>query len=144
MNWARFVPSTLYLASVGSLLMMGLMLGLGLFCDECVASDPEASVEGYLSTACVYLVCAVWTAGVGTLLRPLTSRWNRLIAWALYAASAIQLLLGLVVVLEGMILAEEPDGGAFFGAGVLLALSILSLGLGALVGREAPPTPPVP
>ena len=144
MNRANIIPSTLYVASVGSLLMVGLLVALGLFCDTCVADDPDATAEGYLATACVYLLCAVWVAGVGTLLRPLSAPLNRLIMWALYAASVIQCLLGVVVVFEGMILAEEPDGSAFFGAGVLLVLAAISLGLGALVKRQASPTPSVP
>ena len=86
----------------------------------------------------------MWVAGVGTLLRPLSAPLNRLIMWALYAASVIQCLLGVVVVFEGMILAEEPDGSAFFGAGVLLVLAAISLGLGALVKRQASHTQSVP
>jgi len=137
MNRTDLIHSLLYLATVGGLLMVGLLVGLGLLCETCVADEQGGSVEGYLATACVYLLCSVWTAGVGSLLRPIGVRWSALISWALYAVCAIQLVLGVVVAFEGMILAEEPDGEAFFGAGVLWVLSAMSLGLGALVGRTA-------
>jgi hypothetical protein len=143
MNRDTLIPSTLYFATVVSLLMVGLLVGLGLLCESCVADDQGGSVEGYLATACVYLLCAIWTAGVGYLLRPIGVRWKRLVSWALYAVCVIQFVLGVVVAFEGMILAEEPDAEAFFGAGVLWIVSAMSLGLAALVGREASSTPTV-
>jgi hypothetical protein len=137
MNRTHFMASTLHWVTVGGLLMVVLLVGLGLLCESCVADEQGGSVEGYLATACVYLLCSLWTAGVGSLLRPIGVGWSRFISWALYAVCAIQFLLGVVVAFEGMILAEEPNGEAFFGAGVLWVLSAMSLGLAALVGREA-------
>ena len=136
MNWVRFVPTTMYLASIGSLFMAVLMVGLGLFCDSCTADDPDASVQGYLATACVYLLCSLWIGALGLLNRPAKGRWVHLVVWVLLLTTLVLVLVGILVVVEGAILADDPDGGAFMGAGVLWAVGAVSLGIAGLLRTQ--------
>ena len=136
MNWGRFIPTTMYLASAGSLFMAVLMVGLGLFCDSCTADDPDASVQGYLATACVYLLCSLWIWALGQLNRPAKGRWSTLVVWALMLTAVVLVLVGIWVVVEGAILAAEPDGGAFMGAGVLWAVGAVSVGIAGLLRTQ--------